>query len=63
MLLELLTPLVLATAPIKISLPQGSYDHKTQVSSYKETVAGNGLTYSGTQTFDFNGRPRDNDND
>lgn len=63
MLIELLTPLLLATAPVRINVPQGSYNHQTQVSSYSDGLTGNGITYNGTQTFDFRGRPNDSDND
>jgi hypothetical protein len=61
MLVELITPLMLATAPMTIDVPKSTYDHKAQTSTsnYKKLA----FTMNGTQTFDFNGRPRDADND
>ena len=65
MLIELITPLMLATAPVQIDLPpQIKYDHATQQSvqlaEYKNETS---YTY-GTQTGgDMFGRPRDQDTD
>jgi hypothetical protein len=61
MLIELITPLMLATAPITIVVPESKYDHRAQVSVQKNIKLA--LTLNGTQTFDFNGKPHDNDND
>jgi hypothetical protein len=62
MLLELVTPLMIATAPIAIDVPKGAYDHAAQVSKYEggHKIA---TTMFGTQTYNFSGRPYDNDND
>jgi len=64
MLIELITPIMLASAPMTIVVPEGNYDHGSQVSTYK-TKAGTKLasTFSGTQTYGANGRPFDSDND
>ncbi len=71
MLIELITPLILATAPTVVTVPEVKYDHVLQVSRQVEVKAGQPVqvaqyrqpTYGGTQTYDANGRPRDNDND
>jgi hypothetical protein len=60
MLIELITPIMLATAPMAIDVPKGTYDHKAQVSTHNFKLA---LTMNGTQTFDFQGHPRDADSD
>ena len=65
MLIELLTPLMLATAPATISLPETlTYDHtiQAQVGADPE-ISYSTSTLSGTQTYDYNGKPRDADND
>lgn len=67
MIAELLTPLVLAAAPAIVEVDKtAKYDHEKQV-----VVAGLGggcglggcSTRNGTQTYDANGIPRDNDSD
>jgi len=68
MIVELLTPLVIATAPVRIDLPEVSYNHEQQVSIItaraETTEYGNPYgTFGGTRTFDFQGNPYDNDND
>ena len=62
MLIELVTPLMIATAPITIDVPKGAYDHAAQVTKYQSNykIAN---TFGGTRTYDFNGRPVDNDSD
>jgi hypothetical protein len=62
MLLELVTPLMIATAPIAVDVPKGSYDHAAQVTKYNSArqIAN---TFSGTQTYMANGKPFDADND
>ena len=64
MLIELLTPLMLATAPATIDVPPTTYSHAEQGSSeptaqYRTST----FTANGTQTFDWNGRPNDSDSD
>jgi len=61
MLIELITPLMLATAPMAIDVPDTKYDHSSQVSVHKNLKLS--LTMSGTQTYNFQGKPFDNDND
>jgi hypothetical protein len=66
MLIELITPLVLATAPITIQQVEPlKYSHETQsVEAIPSTVlAQRQITYNGTRTFDFQGRPNDADAD
>ena len=65
----LLTPLMLATSPMTITLAyQIKYSHETQ-SSQPLQAEGTEMaqirtpTFSGTQTFDYMGKPRDADND
>lgn len=61
MITELLTPLILASAPVILEVDTtAKYDHEKQI-----VTAGiyNPGTYGATQTFDPNGRPRDNDSD
>lgn len=62
MLIELITPLMLATSPMIIAVEPAKYNHELQISMYKpDTVLT--ATYGGTRTYDFTGRPYDNDND
>jgi hypothetical protein len=61
-LIELVTPLMIATAPIAIDVPKGAYDHSTQITKYQDEYK-IAITFNGTQTFDFQGRPHDNDSD
>lgn len=65
MLIELLTPLMIATAPATFTLPESlTYDHATQTQvGVSGEVSFSTSTYNGTQTYDFQGKPRDADND
>lgn len=65
MLLELITPLMLATAPMAITATEPlKYSHETQqVQTQSYQVAQRMPTYNGTQTYGFNGQPNDSDND
>lgn len=71
MLIELITPLILATAPTVVTVPEVKYDHILQVSKQADIKAGRPLevaqyrpiTFNGTQTYGSDGRPRDSDND
>jgi hypothetical protein len=69
MLIELLTPFVLATTPASVTLPEGTrYDHETQMTVFTEEAEGTSqrirtVTYNGTRTYDNQGRPFDNDAD
>ena len=60
MLVELITPLMLATAPVTVNLPKSDYSHQAQASSQQVAQR---TTYSGTRTYDYRGQPRDSDND
>ena len=53
---------MIASSPIIIDVPKGNYDHQTQVTKY-EAKYKLAMTMNGTQTFDFNGKPHDHDND
>jgi hypothetical protein len=71
MIAELITPLVIATAPQTIQTVEPIvYSHekqqamvvvekgeKTELAQYRPP------TWNGTQTFDYSGRPKDADND
>jgi len=70
MLIELLTPLAIATSPVIVPNldEKATYSHIEQAAKIPEAskgyqVAFNTATMGGTQTFDFNGHPRDNDAD
>lgn len=65
MIIELITPLMLATAPMAITATEPlKYSHETQqVQTQSYQLAQRWPTYNGTQTFDWNGRPSDADND
>lgn len=62
MILELITPLMLATSPMTLMVEPNQYNHGQQIS---KSVNGEplSLTFNGTQTFDVSGRPWDADND
>ena len=71
MLIEMITPLILATAPAVVTVPEVKYDHLLQVSKRVDVKTGRPVevaqyrpvTFNGTQTFDYQGKPRDSDND
>jgi hypothetical protein len=66
MIIALITPLVLATAPITIQQVEPlKYSHETQsVEATSQVIlAQRQMTFGGTQTYDVSGRPWDNDND
>jgi len=48
----------LAKAPVRFDLEETEYDHAKQFG-----VSPNFPTINGTRTFDYNGRPSDNDQD
>jgi hypothetical protein len=64
MLIELITPLMLATAPATIEVPPTTYSHAAQGSmeptgQFRTST----MTANGTQTFDYKGKPWDADSD
>lgn len=65
MIVELITPLMIATAPMTITAAEAlKYSHEQQtVEAPSYTVAQRQMTIGGTRTFDMSGRPYDNDND
>jgi len=63
-LAALITPMLIASEPMAITIDeiQTKYSHDQQtVVSLNDTPIY--MTFSGTQTFDFNGKPSDSDND
>jgi len=60
MLVELITPLILATSPTAITISESHYSHATQSSTVETTSC---TTLNGTQTFGINGQPWDRDSD
>ena len=64
MLIELITPLMLATAPMSITVEDKiSYSHEQQTIIALNGSSPVSYTGSGTQTFGINGKPYDSDND
>ena len=67
MIAELITPLMLATAPMRITgWGQLQYSHEKQqveATSFQVAQGWKPQTLGATRTFDFNGRPNDSDND
>lgn len=68
MIVELITPLMIATTPMQITdVAPLKYDHATQAAVPAEMkefqTAQRTVTFNATQTFDYNGRPKDADND
>lgn len=60
-----ITPFMLAKEPAKATGWLGSYDHHLQRSVGSSPTMSNYQTntFGGTQTFGFDGRPQDSDND
>jgi hypothetical protein len=50
------------TGLINLDVPKGNYDHASQVSTYKNMKLAL-PTFGGTQTYDYSGKPFDNDSD
>ena len=64
MLIELITPLLIATAPTTVIVQDTDmYSHDTQVVARSGSDGANSFTAGGTRTYDFSGKPFDNDND
>ena len=68
MIIEILTPLMLATSPVTFEPAAPSvYDHSVQrvipSEPHVQTTQYRTYTASGTQTYAYNGRPNDSDND
>ena len=62
----LLSPLALTAEPVRLDIPDFTYSHSTQTSVIKGNLDKRfklALTMMGTQTYNFQGRPSDNDND
>ena len=64
MLVELITPIMLATAPVTVDAPVQVYDHKAQqVVMHDSTSETKRIFASSTRTFDAWGKPYDSDQD
>jgi hypothetical protein len=64
MIVELLTPLILASAPAIVEVDTATkYDHSQQIVEARLDPKTLSFTTSGTQTYMPNGRPFDADND
>jgi len=63
MIVELVTPLMLATTPLKIDVEKPIYSHTEQKQIVAQWTPIRQITMNGTRTFDFQGRPNDADND
>ncbi|QWD46921.1 hypothetical protein G6659_05465 [Polynucleobacter paneuropaeus] len=64
MLIELITPLVLATAPTAIVAAEPvQYNHGTQMVAMNSAKDIMSYTMNGTRTYDFQGKPNDADSD
>ncbi len=64
MLVELVTPLILATAPTTVIVQDTEkYNHATQVAAMAPQKEELSLTLSGTRTYGGNGQPMDSDSD
>jgi len=64
MLIELITPLVLATSPIAIIVPEtANYSHGTQMVAMNSAKDVLSMTFNGTRTYDYRGTPNDSDSD
>lgn len=64
MLIELITPLILATAPTAVIAAEPvQYNHGTQMVAMNSAKDVMSYTMNGTRTFDFRGTPNDSDND
>lgn len=63
MIAELITPLMLATAPMTITVEPLSYSHSKQSVAVLSAKPGEWSTNGATRTYDSNGRPLDSDND
>lgn len=65
MIIELLTPLMLATSPLTVPQPTVqplTYSHSEQATTQVAQKVPT-FTTNGTQTFDWQGKPNDADND
>jgi hypothetical protein len=64
MLIELVTPLILATAPTTVIVQDtDKYSHQTQMIAKANINDELSYTGGGTRTYDYTGKPWDNDND
>ena len=60
---DLITPLSLASDPVRIDFPDISYDHKKQTCDFPRNDKLYGRTWNQTRTWDYKGNPKDSDND
>lgn len=58
-----LDPRNFAETANRINIGESEYSHELQVRAYKRKNDELGFTMNGTQTFGYDGRPNDSDND
>ncbi len=63
MLIELITPLMLATTPVTLDQPPVTYSHETQCSLDLDGQRLRTFSTTNTQTFNSRGQPVDPDQD
>jgi hypothetical protein len=64
MLVELITPLMIATSPAIVDVKVPVYSHSTQqVIALKDSDDKSSSAWGSTRTYTMNGTPYDNDND
>jgi putative ATP-grasp target RiPP len=69
MLLNLITPLMIATSPVTVVVPAMDYDHGSQIATIPNGVRVaeepnlHKTTYNSTRTYNAQGQPSDSDND
>ncbi|MDH6303289.1 hypothetical protein M2128_002235 [Polynucleobacter sphagniphilus] len=64
MLVELITPLMIATAPAIVDAKAPVYSHSTQQVIALNDISGQTpAAFGSTRTYDISGKPWDNDND
>jgi hypothetical protein len=64
MLVELITPLIIATSPVSLTMDdQNKYSHDQQKIIARSNTEILSLTMNGTRTYGGNGQPMDSDAD
>ncbi len=63
MLINLITPLMLATAPQLADSSIAIYDHQSQSAGKSHLAKKEQIAYSSTRTYDWQGNPNDSDFD
>lgn len=64
MLVELITPLIIASSPMSLTMDEpNKYSHDQQKIVARSNTEVLSLTFNGTRTYGGNGQPMDNDAD